>query len=70
MNVFIPIPAGGTLTIALESYITVVDATGPFIELLGQKCTAAYYPIEDNKYLFKGKCNIPELNFQRMLDLK
>ena len=48
----------------------IVDATGPFIELLEQKCTAAYYPIEDNKYLFKGKCNIPDLNFQRMLDYK
>ena len=48
----------------------IVDATGPFIELLGQECTAAYYPIEDNKYLFKGKCNIPELNLQRMLDFK
>ena len=48
----------------------IVDATGPFIELLGQECTAAYYPIEDNKYLFKGKCNIPDLNFQRMLDYK
>ena len=48
----------------------IVDATGPFIELLGQECTAAYYPIEDNKYLFKGKCNIPELNLKRMLDFK
>ena len=48
----------------------IVDATGPFLELLGQECTAAYYPIEDNKYLFKGKCNIPELNFQKMLNYK
>ena len=48
----------------------IVDATGPFTELLGKKCTAAYYPIEDNKYLFKGKCNIPELNLKRMLDFK
>ena len=48
----------------------IVDATGPFIELLGQNCTAAYYPIEDNKYLFKGKCNIPDANFLRMKNYK
>ena len=40
------------------------------MDLLGQECTAEYYPIEDNKYLFKGKCNISELNFQRMLNFK
>ena len=48
----------------------IVDATGPFIELLGQKCTAAYYPIEENKYLFKGKCDIPDANFLRMKNFK
>ena len=48
----------------------IVDATGPFMELLGQDCTAAYYPIEDNKYLFKGKCNIPDANFLRMKNFK
>ena len=48
----------------------IVDATGPFIELLGQNCTAAYYPIEDNKYLFKGKCNMPDDNFLRMKNFK
>ena len=48
----------------------IVDATGPFIELLGQDCTAAYYPIEDNKYLFKGKCDIPDANFLRMKSYK
>ena len=48
----------------------IVDATGPFIELLGQNCTAAYYPIEDNKYLFKGKCNMPDANFLRMKSFK
>ena len=48
----------------------IVDATGPFLELLGQDCTAAYYPIEDNKYLFKGKCNMPDANFLRMKNFK
>ena len=48
----------------------IVDATGPFIELLGRYCTAAYYPIEDNKYLFKGKCNMPDANFLRMKNFK
>ena len=48
----------------------IADGTGPFEELIGQKCTAAYLPIESNKYLFKGKCNIPDSNFQRMINFK
>ena len=48
----------------------IVDGTGPFIELVGQKCTAAYLPIESNKYLFKGKCDIPDASFERMKNFK
>ena len=48
----------------------IVDGTGPFVELVGQKCTAAYLTIESNKYLFKGKCDIPDASFQRMKNFK
>ena len=48
----------------------IVDGTGPFTELVGQKCTAAYLPIESNKYLFKGKCDIPDASFERMKNFK
>ena len=48
----------------------IVDGTGPFTELVGQKCTAAYLPIESNKYLFKGKCDIPDASFDRMKNFK
>ena len=48
----------------------IVDGTGPFLELIGQKCTAAYLPIESDKYLFKGKCDIPDANFLRMKNFK
>ena len=48
----------------------IADGTGPFVELVGQKCTAAYLPIASNKYLFKGKCDIPDTNFQRMKNFK
>ena len=48
----------------------IVDGTGPFLELVGQKCTSAYLPIETDKYLFKGKCDIPDATFQRMLNFK
>ena len=48
----------------------IVDGTGPFAELVGQKCTAAYLPIESNKYLFKGKCDISDASFQRMKNFK
>jgi hypothetical protein len=48
----------------------IVDGTGPFLELVGQKCTAAYLPIQSDKYLFKGKCDIPDVNFLRMKNLK
>ena len=48
----------------------IVDGTGPFLELVGQKCTAAYLPIQSDKYLFKGKCDIPDANFLRMKSFK
>ncbi len=48
----------------------IADRTGPFIELVGQKCTSAYLLIESNKYLFKGKWDIPDANFLRMKILK
>ena len=48
----------------------IVDGTGPFLELVGQKCTAAYLPIQSDKYLFKGKCDIPDANFLRMKNFK
>ena len=47
-----------------------MGGTGPFLELVGQKCTAAYLSIESNKYLFKGKCDIPNANFLRMKNFK
>ena len=48
----------------------IVDATGPFKELVGQKCKSAYVPVKENKYLFKGKCDIPTSNFERMMNYK
>ena len=48
----------------------IVDGTGAFSEIVGEKCTAAYYPIEVDKYLFKGKCKISDKKFQRMLSYK
>ena len=48
----------------------IVDGTGPFSEIVCEKCTAAYYPIEVDKYLFKGKCKISDKKFQRMLSYK
>ena len=48
----------------------IVNGTGPFLELIGQKCTAVYLPIESDKYLFKEKCNIPYVNFLRMKNFK
>ena len=48
----------------------IVDGTGPFKELIGQKCKAAYVPVKESKYLFKGKCDIPTSNFDRMINYK
>ena len=48
----------------------IVDGTGPFLELVGQKCTAAYLPIESDKYLFKGKCDMLDAYFLRMKNFK
>ena len=48
----------------------IVGGTGPFLELVEQKCTATYLPIESDKYLFKGKCDIPDANFLRMKSFK
>ena len=44
--------------------------TGPFTELIGVKCTAAYVPIQDNHFLYKAKCNVPDASFERMLNFK
>ncbi len=48
----------------------IVDATGPFKELVVQKCNSAYVPVKENKYLFKRKCDIPTSNFGRMMNYK
>ena len=44
--------------------------TGPFVELIGVKCTAAYVPIQDDHFLYKAKCNMPDASFERMLNFK
>ena len=48
----------------------IIDGTGAFSEIVGEKCTAAYCPIEGDKYFFKGKCDISDKKFQRMLSYK
>ena len=48
----------------------IVDGTGPFKELVGQKCKSAYVPVKESKYMFKGKCDIPTSNFERMINYK
>ena len=48
----------------------VSEGNGPWAEMVGQKCSGAYVPIEPNSYMYKGKCNIPDASFERMINFK
>ena len=53
---------------ASTSGFTIVAAKGPFEELIGQKCMGAYIELEDQHYIWKGVCNIPDKTFERILN--
>ena len=53
---------------AATSGFTIVSAKGPFEELIGQKCMGAYIELEDQHYIWKGVCNIPDKTFERILN--
>ena len=50
------------------SGFTIISARGPFEELIGQKCMGAYIDLEDQHYIWKGVCNIPDKTFERILN--
>ena len=45
---------------AATSGFTIIAAKGLFEELIGQKCMGAYIELEDQHYIWKGVCNIPD----------
>ena len=73
-NAFLAAPTASLTSLLLETASVVnfyiKHGTGPFTELIGVKCTAAYVPIQDNHFLYKVKCNVPDAGFERMLNFK
>ena len=53
---------------ASTSGFTIISARGPFEELIGQKCMGVYIELEDQHYIWKGVCNIPDKTFERILN--
>lgn len=47
-----------------------LSGEGRWEEMVGQKCLGAYTPLIENKFMWQGKCEMPDKTFERVKNYK